>query len=179
MNVLFSLDTYFFSLINGLPHTVYLDSFALLLSGYGYQVVLVFICLVLFIREERKDHLFIFQFGLSGLLSWVLQFLLKDIFMRIRPHEIATMIIVGEQPTDFSFPSGHAMIAWAFACVLASKEPRFRLVIYGIAFLISLSRIYLGDHFPSDIIMGGIIGYGIGYVTIFLLNNVILLKNNK
>lgn len=65
---------------------------------------------------------------------------------------------------DGAFPSGHATVGWALAHVIASEYPsmRVRLAAYGLALAISASRVTAREHFPSDVLVGGAIGYLIG-----------------
>lgn len=68
-----------------------------------------------------------------------------------------------------SFPSGHAMGAFAVATVFAGEYRDNRLVpwlVYGGAGLIGLSRIALGRHFPSDMLVGGVLGHSIGSMVV-------------
>ena len=109
----------------------------------------------------------IFHFSLLLVLTAVsagLVFLLKDFFARIRPG--IELRLVSED--SFSFPSGHAMIAIAFWGVLAyllsknfSKQWQKTVVIAGgcaLIFAISTSRLYLGVHWPTDILGSWILG---------------------
>jgi len=64
---------------------------------------------------------------------------------------------------DYSFPSTHATLAWAMAVILSREEPRLKYWFYTLAVLISLSRIYLGVHYPSDVAGGALLGWAIGY----------------
>jgi len=66
----------------------------------------------------------------------------------------------------FSFPSGHAMSAWTLATVIGDEYKERRLVrfgVYGLAVLVSASRFTGRNHFLSDVLVGGAIGYGIGH----------------
>jgi undecaprenyl-diphosphatase len=72
-------------------------------------------------------------------------------------------------PTDPSMPSGHAMTAFAGAVVLAAVVPRARWALLGLAVGIALSRVYLGVHYPSDVIAGAALGAAIGAVAAWLL----------
>ncbi len=72
-------------------------------------------------------------------------------------------------PHDPSMPSGHAMNAFAGAVLLAMAVPRARGPLLGLAALIALSRVYLGVHFPSDVIAGAILGAAVGAAAAWLL----------
>lgn len=64
-------------------------------------------------------------------------------------------------PATYSFPSGHATVSFACATVLALAVPRLRVPLYALAALIAFSRIYVGVHFPFDVIAGAVLGFGI------------------
>ena len=64
-------------------------------------------------------------------------------------------------PATFSFPSGHAAVSFACATVLALAVPRLRWPLYGLAALIAFSRVYVGVHFPFDVLAGAAIGVAI------------------
>lgn len=58
-----------------------------------------------------------------------------------------------------SFPSAHAAAAFSTATLFSHRYPRYRFLFYSVASVISFSRIYLGRHYPSDVIVGGAMGY--------------------
>ena len=64
-------------------------------------------------------------------------------------------------PDTYSFPSGHATVAFACAATLALAVPRLRWPLYGLAALIAFSRVYVGVHFPLDVVAGAVLGVGI------------------
>jgi undecaprenyl-diphosphatase len=66
-----------------------------------------------------------------------------------------------ESPPTFSFPSGHATVAFASATVLALAVPRLRWPLYGLAVLIAWSRVYVGVHYPGDVLAGAVLGVAI------------------
>lgn len=144
--------------ITRLPHPMVLEWFALWLSGIGMGgLIWLLISIWLFAREERRDHSFFLQI-LSALAATelVTNIFLKHFFARPRP--------LGAALTDYSFPSGHATFAWSLAIILAAKEPRAKYLFYLLALLISLSRVYLGMHYPADVVAGSLVGVAIGLV---------------
>jgi undecaprenyl-diphosphatase len=97
---------------------------------------------------------------------------LKDLFHRSRPFLQQTVVLrvsaatVSDLSNDGSFPSGHAC-AFMIAALLAEWFRRKRYVFYSLAVLIALSRIYLGVHYPSDVIMGSCLGLTITWLILF------------
>ncbi|HEX4930199.1 MAG TPA: phosphatase PAP2 family protein [Gaiellaceae bacterium] len=64
-------------------------------------------------------------------------------------------------PATYSFPSGHATVSFACASVLALAVPRLRVPLYALAVLISFSRVYVGVHYPFDVLVGAVLGVAI------------------
>ncbi len=91
--------------------------------------------------------------------SWTLAEGVKYLFNRARPYisdtEIAPLI---KTPSSSSFPSGHSATAAAGALTLSVVYPSFAPALLISGFLVALSRIYLGVHYPFDVLAGLLIG---------------------
>ena len=89
---------------------------------------------------------------------------LKMKYQRPRPHEISDKIKTTKTKTDDTpaFPSGHSMLAHGLERVLGKKYPNKKKELKEMADRISLSRMQMGSHYPSDIQAGKKIGYMIG-----------------
>lgn len=179
---LINLDHQIFLFINHLPHTPFSDTIALTLSGVYASTTIIWLLLALwlFVREEKRDHWFFFPVVLVTVLSELFtnQFL-KNIFTRSRPPAELGAVNIGSLLSDYSFPSGHATIAWAFAVILSAKEPRAKYFFYLLAFFISLSRVYLGKHYPADILVGNIVGTTIGLVALWVEKRFVIARPFK
>nr|WP_269468610.1 phosphatase PAP2 family protein [Alteromonas sp. ASW11-130] len=97
---------------------------------------------------------------LSTILGGTLTFYLKEVFERARPEKVSALVDV----MTYSFPSGHAMtssiVFMTLGALLAQTVPRNIEKIYFIAtalflsFIIGLTRVYLGVHYPTDVMAG-------------------------
>jgi len=169
MNWLLSVDTQVFFLINHLPHVGFVDSCALFLSGIGEAGLVWFaIGAFLILKEEMKDHRLFIPLGLSGGLAWsIAELIVKPLVARLRPSSaLDGATVVGGFPLGYSFPSTHATFAFALTIVLVYMKPKWKKGLYALACAISLSRVYLGHHYPIDVIVGGLLGWCIGTLVI-------------
>jgi len=105
------------------------------------------------------------RWGLRCALALLIGFLitnvaLKNIIQRIRPYEaISALNILVPPEHDFSFPSGHATSSLAAAWALFRTAPRkYGVPALVLAVLIALSRLYVGVHYPTDVLAGVAIG---------------------
>lgn len=66
--------------------------------------------------------------------------------------------------TNGSFPSGHSMLTWTIASTVAHEyhSPWLKVLVYGLAATVSTTRVTAREHFPSDVFVGGVVGYGVG-----------------
>jgi len=161
-------DTWLFAKINNLPHPVYFDSFMRLIAeimnrGDGW----LFGLFLASYWDEAQGHTRNTRImrrvaPVLWLASATVEFPLKSLFRRKRPYvQLAQAVLVGAPPRRHSFPSGHAASAFAGAWLLSKHYPRWRSVFYTLAFLVAFCRIYLGVHYPSDVVAGGAVGVGL------------------
>ena len=95
----------------------------------------------------------------------------KKMYPRKRPYLILKNVHFPRNPLkDHSFPSGHTTAIWSVAIPFVLFLPLFAVILLPLAVFIGLSRIYLGLHYPSDVIAGSILGVGCGFLSFYLLN---------
>jgi undecaprenyl-diphosphatase len=95
----------------------------------------------------------------------VVDALLKPSLARARPFDRTEAVrVVGHRPLTYSFPSGHTASAVAGAFVVTLMLPRARFWLWALAALIACSRVYIGVHFPLDVLGGALVGLAVGVV---------------
>ncbi|OUY10096.1 phosphatidylglycerophosphatase [Acinetobacter indicus] len=96
---------------------------------------------------------------LGGSVGTGIYKLLKSKTVRPRPYQVHQVIRLGERPLDhFSFPSGHTLHAVMITTVLGYIQPLLLVLMLPFTILVSLSRMVLGLHYPSDVAVGALIG---------------------
>ena len=104
------------------------------------------------------------------LVNLLIYGIVKRWIARPRPARACPDIRECTRPLDeFSFPSGHTLHAVAFSVILGAYFPGARLPIWGFTALVALSRVVLGLHYPSDVLVAAIIGASTAAISFNLL----------
>ncbi|HEX9012274.1 MAG TPA: phosphatase PAP2 family protein [Anaerolineaceae bacterium] len=157
-----ALDAHLFLAINHLPHNRWLNGFFYFFTftfsaGLGWYAVLAGLALTGKPRKslEAASHTIL---PLS-VATMTVEYPIKTFFRRRRPFiDVIQATVIGKKPGSWSFPSGHSAGAFAGASLLSRYFPRQRPYLYLIAALVAFSRIYLGDHYPGDVLSGSLSG---------------------
>lgn len=170
LNNLITFDQHLFLLINHLPHPPFFIFLARLLSGVErLGLIWLLIGVILVYKEKHHPKLLINLLAALILASYLAEGVFKDIFGRLRPEFLLKNINTYISTNGyFSFPSSHAAVAFAGAAVLVKIFPKGKWFLYSLAALIAFSRVYLGVHYPLDIVGGMILGIVIGKMIIKL-----------
>jgi membrane-associated phospholipid phosphatase len=153
---------------------VWLDWMMLGFTQIGSGTVALAIGLILLLAS---DHLVAYEFILGSLTLWMVVELLKALVRRSRPILRVTQArIVGYRAIGLSFPSGHTSQAFFTATLIV---PYFHasawvvILLYTIALLVGITRMYVGAHYPRDVLAGAILGIVWGLLGV-LVNGYIL-----
>ena len=150
------------NLIQGL-RTPLFDHIVLFITSLANYVWYILIIWLLLNKPTRK-------LGVILAVAMILQYLinggiLKHLFARVRPCNVDTTVdLLIKRPKGFSFPSGHSAAAFCVVGVLyGAKIRKLFWPVLVLAVLIGFSRLYLYVHFPTDVFVGALCGFTIGY----------------
>lgn len=130
--------------------------------SWWWVKIIPFAAVALWWRDVRAAVAVVVAYALANVATT----LAKDGVDRVRPDAAHAAI---ELPTSPSFPSGHASGAFASAVALALLVPRARVPALVLAALIAFSRVYLGVHYPLDILAGALLGAAVGALVAWLV----------
>ncbi len=176
MESLIDLDKYWFKVINSQWNNSFFD---LVLPYIRNQFTWgpLYIFLVVFVLVNFKKNAgwwILFFIGTAVLSDFVSSDLIKKNVLRLRPCNDPDMadqlrFLVGYRPKSSSFTSSHATNHFAAAAflyyTLKNHIGKWAWLFFAWAFVIVYAQIYVGVHYPIDVICGGIIGFILGYLT--------------
>ncbi|MBS7626071.1 phosphatase PAP2 family protein [Candidatus Bathyarchaeota archaeon] len=150
--------------INPILLTPALNFFFSSVTHLGSTLSLVIFCVLLYLFGYRKEAFLIFVTIILGTLAVSP---LKATVTRLRPY--STLPVV---PLDYeagsSFPSGHSERIFAMATVLGRWGRTKSLLLYSLAVTVAFSRVYIGVHYPTDVLVGSLMGLIVGRITLRL-----------
>lgn len=126
-------------------------------------------CLVPFFVGIEEGIKAVGHIALVGLLCVVIYSQLKNRLVRKRPFISFNIIQPHTAPLDkYSFPSGHTMNAVNFAVLFTWFFPALAVLVIPFALLVALSRVVLGMHYPTDVLVGAVLGLLISYASLLI-----------
>jgi membrane-associated phospholipid phosphatase len=154
------LDTWAFLFLNVRGRRpIWMDQVMLGITHAGGSIAALGLALVLYLTSDR---LLSYEIGLGTVTLWLVVELLKFLAHRSRPFvKLTEARVVGYRPFGRSFPSGHASQAFFMATLMAQHFHSSLWVVcllYPAALLVALTRIYVGAHYPRDVLAGAIFG---------------------
>jgi len=144
--------------------------FFALVSKLGDGAVWYVLMGVLALTQGETGRLAAAQMAVAGLVSVLLYKYLKTRLVRERPFMVNPDIRVGTAPLDrYSFPSGHTLHAVMFTVIAVAWFPLLGALLIPFTVLIAVSRMVLGLHYPTDVLIGALLGWGLAEVALLAL----------
>ncbi len=176
ISVLSSWDITLFRLINGQGHNYFLDWFMPFMTDLkNFRYVLPVLVVWVLVREKKAGIVFLVFIGLTlAITDQFSSHWLKDWVGRVRPcHVLEEVRLLTDCNTSYSFPSSHAVNIFAAAFFLSQPLKKLSPLFFGIAGIVGYSRIYIGIHYPLDVIGGAAIGLLIAWPMRWLKDQVV------
>ena len=160
----------FENIYQAIPHNLFFDWFFLAISLLAHPKIIWFPLVVAFLifYKQHKGWIIFEAVMAMGIGVVINEYIIKNIFVRIRPFEFYDCISTIDTTADgFSFPSSHTLVAFSFITViiLSTNNTKYQKALIVFAVLVGISRIYLGVHFPLDIIAGALFGILLGWLS--------------
>ena len=137
-------------------------------------------CLALLLQPKWR------RVGEAATVSMILEFLvvnllLKNWVARVRPyHLLEDLILLVQEPADYSFPSGHTAASFAaVAALYFAGAKKWWKITLPLAILMAFSRMYLYVHYPTDVLGGLIIGLLCGWIADMIIQKVMEKRSRK
>lgn len=169
-----NLDTSIFLAING-HHSPFFDNFMTLFTGRFIWIPMYATILWILFKDFCGKRAVIYLLGIIAaiyLTDQTCASVIRPAVERLRPSNLENAlsemayIVNGYRGGSYGFPSCHAANSFALASIIALivRHRRFTWFIFGWAIINSYSRLYLGVHYPGDLIVGAIIGCSFGSI---------------
>ena len=169
---LISIDKIIFTFFNGTISNQIFDIFFPIITNQDIWIIPILIgVIMLSVKGGRRGKI------CSGVLiigiilaDYTSAQILKPYFQRLRPsHELLDGIrLLVPKGGKYGFVSSHAANIFAAATIFGYFYSKYKKLFFTIATLVAFSRVYVGVHSPADILFGGLLGYGLGWITLAL-----------
>jgi len=183
-----NFDLYLFNLIYGLAgRNTLLDYFAIFCAEYlGYILVLflfshAFYKMISNPKNQKQLAWQIYKNNFKMVIEalivavftrFVLAEIMRAFWFRARPFvQLNMQPLINQSPLEASFPSGHATFFFALSTIVYFYNKKMGIWFYIASIFIGLSRIFVGVHWPSDILAGAVLGILVGFVLNYLFRN--------
>lgn len=152
-----NINFWLFHLINGGYHNMILDKIMIFFAIYS---PLLFVLIMVYaIASKRIDRRIIIKMLMTAVLALAINMLIAKIYFEPRPFVTQKVRLLISHARDSSFPSDHAAGSSALTFAVLGYDDTAGIIMLVITAIVMLARVYVGVHYPLDVLTGLIIGY--------------------
>jgi len=171
---LYSTDLHALMIFNSSIKCRLLDKVMPIITYIGSATFTISCCLMIVAMGTGAVKKMGVQALVALALSHLLVHFLKNSVCRLRPKDVLPNINTFNMVLDYySFPSGHTTAAFTIATTLALRVPILAVICMPIALIVGISRLYLGVHYPSDVLAGMAVAILTSGMLQFIVNSVL------
>lgn len=161
-----NIDLYIFNLINGFAGKwASLDYFAMFCAEYLAYVLVAILLLFLAINFKKYWKMVLEAIVAAVVTRFILTDFIRWLWFRPRPFvALHFPPLINQSPLEASFPSGHASFFFALSTIVFYYNKKAGSLFYIGSFLIVIARVFVGIHWPSDVLAGALLGILMGYI---------------
>lgn len=164
-----SLDTTLFHLVNNLAGRFGgLDALGIFAAVFLLPLLAFLLIPAAFtIKRFKEEHWYELPLKavLAGALAYGARSMLGELIARPRPFlTLSDMHLLVERESSYAFPSGHASVAFALAFVVYRHDRDWGMAFLILAALVALGRVFVGVHYPLDILGGAVVGWAAAWI---------------
>ena len=170
LDIIIKIDKKIFTFFNSSIANPVFDIFFPIITNQDIWIIPILLgIIILSIRGGTKGRIASIVLIIGVILAdYSSAQIIKPYFQRLRPsHDILDQIrLLVPKGGRYGFVSSHAANMYVSATILGYFYSKQKRLFFTIAFLVAFSRVYVGVHYPADIVFGGFLGYGLGWIAI-------------
>ncbi|SFB29962.1 undecaprenyl-diphosphatase [Clostridium frigidicarnis] len=157
-----------FTMINGVANkNEFLDKVMIFISNYGPYISIFVVCAIFLMglinRNENQRKIAVDTFFIT-VIGMVISFIIGSIYYRERPFVNNKVNLLIEHKSNASFPSDHSLGTMSIAVGMGMYNKILGIILGVLSLLVGISRVYVGNHYPIDVLAGYVIAWVIGYL---------------
>jgi undecaprenyl-diphosphatase len=158
-----SIDHFLFQTINQYAFKwLWLDILGVFLANYLVYLIVIF--LLLFLLRFKKYWEMVLKALISAVFArFIIVEIIRLIYPRQRPFIAKSINLLVDKLNQLAFPSGHAAFCFGLATIVYFYNKKIGILLFFASGLISISRVFVGIHWPTDILAGALVGIFSGW----------------
>lgn len=159
------MDIVLFRIINNLAGRSEALDLVGAFAASGLIWVMLFFLLGIFVgrrnwREQVHEFATFLIAGFAAVFAYATNYLISLVYFRVRPFAALMDVhqLIVKEATEKSFPSDHAALAFAIAIAVLLAHRKWGVAMLVMAVLVAFGRVFVGVHYPTDILVGALVG---------------------